>query len=60
MSEELKIPDFENEAAEARWWANHQNQIAAALKQAAKKGRARSRYSGTHGTDAYYYDPAGP
>lgn len=39
MSEELKIPDFENEAAEARWWANHQNQIAAALKQAAKKGR---------------------
>jgi biotin-(acetyl-CoA carboxylase) ligase len=36
---ELKIPEFRNEAEEARWWADHQGEIVAAFKQAAGKGR---------------------
>jgi len=39
MSEELNIPDFRDEAEEARWWADHQDAIADAFKRAAAEGR---------------------
>jgi uncharacterized protein (DUF4415 family) len=38
-AQKLKIPKFQNEADEARWWANHQDQIAGVLEQAAAEGR---------------------
>lgn len=39
MSEELKIPDFENEAEEAKWWFDHQDEVAEAFEKAASEGR---------------------
>ncbi len=36
---ELTTPKFANEAEEARWWANHQNEIAKAFEKAAAEGR---------------------
>jgi predicted DNA binding CopG/RHH family protein len=39
MSEELKIPDFKNEAEEAKWWADHQDEVAEAFERAAREGR---------------------
>jgi predicted DNA binding CopG/RHH family protein len=38
MSEDLKIPDFKNEAEEAHWWDAHQNDIASAFERAAANG----------------------
>jgi predicted DNA binding CopG/RHH family protein len=39
MVKELKTPKFKNEAEEARWWADHQNEIAGAFENAAAAGR---------------------
>jgi hypothetical protein len=39
MAEELKIPKFQDEAEEARWWVDHQDEIAGAFEQAATDGR---------------------
>jgi uncharacterized protein (DUF4415 family) len=39
MAEELKTPKFQNEAEEARWWADHQDEIAGAFERAATEGR---------------------
>jgi predicted DNA binding CopG/RHH family protein len=36
---ELKTPKFKDEAEEARWWADHQDEIAGAFEQAAEEGR---------------------
>jgi hypothetical protein len=36
---EMKIPKFGSEAEEARWWADHQDEIAGALEKAAIEGR---------------------
>jgi uncharacterized protein (DUF4415 family) len=38
-AKELKTPKFKNEAEEARWWADHQNEIAGAFANAAAAGR---------------------
>ena len=38
-AEGLKVPKFESEAEEARWWADHQDEIAGALERAAREGR---------------------
>ena len=35
----LSLPDFKDEAEEARWWFEHQDQIAAEFERAAKEGR---------------------
>jgi predicted DNA binding CopG/RHH family protein len=37
-AEELKTPKFASEEEEARWWAEHQTEIAQALQRAADKG----------------------
>ena len=39
----LKTPIFASEAEEARWWATHQNRIAAAFEKAASEGRLSRR-----------------
>ena len=39
MSKELKTPDFRNEAEEAKWWSEHQDEIAGAFEKAAAEGR---------------------
>jgi predicted DNA binding CopG/RHH family protein len=38
---ELKTPKFASEAEEARWWADHQDEIAGVFKSAAAEGRLR-------------------
>ena len=35
----MKIPKFKSEAEEARWWADHQDEVAGALERAAEEGR---------------------
>jgi uncharacterized protein (DUF4415 family) len=39
VPEKLNIPRFESEAEEARWWADHQDEIAGAFANAAAAGR---------------------
>jgi len=39
MAKEMKTPKFGTEAEEARWWANHQDQIGDAFEQAATEER---------------------
>jgi len=39
----LKTPKLASEAEEARWWATHQNRIAAAFEKAASEGRLSRR-----------------
>jgi len=36
---ELKIPKFQNESEEARWWESHQEEIAGEFERAAAEGR---------------------
>ncbi len=38
MAEKLKIPEFENEEAEARWWPEQENKLADAFEKAAADG----------------------
>ncbi|MDQ2925749.1 MAG: hypothetical protein M3R43_09375 [Acidobacteriota bacterium] len=35
----LKLPKFENEAEEARWWYDHREEVGAELVAASKEGR---------------------
>jgi len=39
MAEDLKTPNFASEAEEARWWADHQDDIAGAFQKAAAEKR---------------------
>jgi hypothetical protein len=39
MAKELKIPQFDKEADEARWWESHQPEVAAEFERAAAQGR---------------------
>lgn len=39
MAKELKTPSFANEAEEARWWADHQDEISGAFQKAAAEKR---------------------
>jgi hypothetical protein len=41
MSEVLKVPTFDNEADEARWWFENQGKIAQAFDSAASEGKLR-------------------
>lgn len=41
MSEALKVPKFDNEADEARWWFENQGQVAQAFDAAASEGKLR-------------------
>jgi hypothetical protein len=38
-TQDFKVPKFATEAAEARWWASHQAEIATAFQKAAGDGR---------------------
>ena len=39
MEQTLKVPDFETEGEEARWWAENQGQLAEQFKRAAAEGK---------------------
>jgi hypothetical protein len=41
MAEILKIPRFETEGEEARWWAENQDQLAQVFQRAASEGNLR-------------------
>ncbi|MEZ2348135.1 hypothetical protein [Terriglobus sp. RCC_193] len=41
MSETVKVPKFENEADEARWWFENQDKVARAFDTAASEGTLR-------------------
>jgi predicted DNA binding CopG/RHH family protein len=39
MAEKMEIPKFRSEAEEARWWADHQDELAGEFERAAAEGR---------------------
>ena len=39
MEQDLRIPIFDDEAAEARWWAENQDRAALAFRRAADEGK---------------------
>jgi predicted DNA binding CopG/RHH family protein len=60
MAEELKTPSFANEAEEARWWAEHQDEIAGAFQKAAagkRLGRGTVARKGKTPTTTIRLDP---
>jgi predicted DNA binding CopG/RHH family protein len=66
MANKLKIPRFESEADEARWWSNHRDELPKAFEDAATRGElatgsaarlARERAVGTTPTTTIRLDP---
>ena len=56
----MKIPEFQNEAEEARWWADHQDQIAKMFEHAAANkqlGRGTVARKGATPTTTIRLDP---
>jgi predicted DNA binding CopG/RHH family protein len=59
MAKEMKTPSFANEAEEARWWAEHQDEIAGAFQKAAvekRLGRGTVAHKGTTPTTTIRLD----
>jgi len=61
MTKGLKIPKFENEAEEAKWWDSHQRDVAGEFERAAAEGRlgrGTVAHQGATPTTTIRLDPA--
>jgi predicted DNA binding CopG/RHH family protein len=61
MTDELKVPKFENESDEAKWWDSHTDDISNAFERAAAEGslgRGTAKKKGTTPTTTIRLDKA--